>query len=66
MQITGILVASMISLGTFVMNTLNTNANSKSIESLKTQVDYLKREFEDQTLKLESEIHLTEKRKNIR
>jgi hypothetical protein len=43
MQITGILVASTISIGTFILNTISTVNNSRSIETLKAGVNTLKK-----------------------
>lgn len=60
MQIAGILVASTISIGTFITNTLNTANNSKNIEALKADVTSLKRESKSQKAK-PNDIHLNVK-----
>ena len=42
-QITGILIASIISVGTFLVNISTTIGNSKNIEALKAEVKFLKK-----------------------
>ena len=50
-QIVGILVASAISINTFILNILNTRNNSKNIKDLKLEIDHLKKELEIQNLR---------------
>ena len=60
-QIAGILIASTIGIGTFIVNTLNTIHNSKNIEVLKADVISLKRDAEIQKSKFDNKSLLTGK-----
>ena len=66
MQVGGILVASIISIGTFAINTLSTINNSKNIEALKAEVISLKRDAEIRKLKTGNKSRSTDKSQFIK
>ena len=65
-QITGILIASIISVGTFLVNVSTTISNSKNIEALKTEVKFLKKHAEQEKLESGYKQRLSNKLQTIK